>query len=211
MHVPCPSPRAPAGGWGCARGGGRPRPPHRLCRRAAMFRRRDDFVCDRVASERRCDRAMRTHRAYVSFLMQKWGMGKQSRPVQTCVRRVLNQLNDGPLLALRDPRLEVMVRPDERRPVWAYFPIHRKRTVVRRVQPRAGTRVLLLFGAAAFEEDLGLFHHETGLTLAKTLEWGLAHTLGHVLLYLRAPRGRNDCKNAHMEWECAALGRNAQY
>jgi hypothetical protein len=155
--------------------------------------------------------AMRTHRAYVSFLMQKWGMGKQSRPVQTCVRRVLNQLNDGPLLALRDPRLEVMVRPDERRPVWAYFPIHRKRTVVRRVQPRAGTRVLLLFGAAAFEEDLGLFHHETGLTLAKTLEWGLAHTLGHVLLYLRAPRGRNDCKNAHMEWECAALGRNAQY
>ena len=40
---------------------------------------------------------MRTRKAYVSFLMQKWGMGEQSRRLQTCVRRVLNQLNDVPL------------------------------------------------------------------------------------------------------------------
>jgi hypothetical protein len=126
---------------------------------------------------------MRTRRAYVNFLMQKWGMGEQSRRIQTCVRKILNQFERWPpLLVLRDPRLEVMVRADAPMSVWAYFPIHHRRIVARRVQPKTGTRVLLIFKPAAFEGDLSLYDERTGLNRAKALNvisgitWGTSYS-----------------------------------
>jgi hypothetical protein len=60
---------------------------------------------------------------YTDFRMQEWRMGEQSRRIQTCVRKVLNELHPCALLFLKDPRFEVMVVPDHERTVWAYFPV----------------------------------------------------------------------------------------
>jgi hypothetical protein len=43
---------------------------------------------------------------YVDFRMNEWGC------VQSSVRRVLNELDAEPLLALKDPRFEVMILPE---------------------------------------------------------------------------------------------------
>ncbi len=49
---------------------------------------------------------------YVGLRMQEWGMGEQSRRIQSSVRRVLNELTGEALLFLKDPRLEVKVLSD---------------------------------------------------------------------------------------------------
>jgi hypothetical protein len=116
-------------------------------------------------------------------------MGKQSRRMQTCVRRVLTELTSETLLTLKDPKLQVMVLPEANFSVWAYFPIHRNRLIARRLRPKPQTRVLLVLSTAAF-----------GKEPVKMLEDCLKDHFGHVLLYLRSPKARNECADAQGEW-----------
>jgi hypothetical protein len=82
---------------------------------------------------------------YVDLLMQEWRLGEASRIVQACVRQVLEELDGTAQLSLRrEPRLEVMVLPESGHSVWAYFPVHRGRTIARKCKPKSATRVLLV-------------------------------------------------------------------
>jgi len=73
--------------------------------------------------------------------------------------------------------------------VWAYFPIHRKRTVAQLFPPKPETRVLLVFGPPKAKGETVRFFEDA-----------LRDHLGHVLLYLRSPKARNNCPNALREW-----------
>jgi hypothetical protein len=84
------------------------------------------------------------NRAHVDSLMRAWDIGEQARWFQARVRGVLNQLSGEALLLLRDPRLEVMVRAELAGGAFAFFPIYSRRRVARLLQPKAGTRVLLV-------------------------------------------------------------------
>jgi hypothetical protein len=127
---------------------------------------------------------------YVDLLMQQWRMGEQSPRIQTCVRKVLSEMEVSALLVLRrEPRLEVIVRPDDALSVWAYFPIHCRRWIARQLHPKAQTRVLLVFSLPKCEK-----------TPAKVLQDQIRDHLGHVLLYLRDPKARNECRDAMKEW-----------
>lgn len=46
---------------------------------------------------------------YVDIRMKEWGMGEQSRRIQSSVRRVLSALSAESLLCLKDPRLQVLI------------------------------------------------------------------------------------------------------
>jgi hypothetical protein len=122
----------------------------------------------------------------VDVRMAEWQMGEQSRRIQQSVRRVLSELSGESLLFLRDSRLEVMVLPETMHSTWAYFPIHRRRWISRKLQPKPQTRVLLVIGTAGFAKE--------------TFEGYLRDHLGHTLLYLRSPKAWNDCKAAWKEW-----------
>ena len=129
----------------------------------------------------------------VDLLMQAWRMAGQSSRIEVSVRKVLSELAAEACLALMDPGLEVMVLP-ELTPgrwdsVWAYFPIHRRRVVAQKLRPKPGTRVLLVFSTADAE-------HEP----CDAFEIYLRDHLGHVLLFLRAPRAPNECVDAEREW-----------
>ena len=54
-------------------------------------------------------------------------MDKQSRRMQACVRKVLSELEPWALLCLKDPKLEVVVLPEDGRTVWSHFPVRRNR------------------------------------------------------------------------------------
>ena len=131
--------------------------------------------------------------SHVDLLMREWRMAGQSRRIQVSVRKVLSELAAEACLSLMDRRLEVIVLPDPTPgrwdSVWAYFPIHRRRLVARRLRPKPETRVLLVFSTADAE-------HEP----CDAFEVYLRDHLGHVLLFLRAPRSPNECIDAEREW-----------
>jgi hypothetical protein len=129
-------------------------------------------------------------RTLVDFRMQEWRMGEQSPRIQDSVRKVLSELDAEALMCLKDPRFEVMVLPGPDFSVWAYFPVHRRRCIARKVHPKARTRVLLVFSTA-----------ECGKIPVKLLKDQIRDHLGHVLLYLRSPRAPNNCPDAWKEWQ----------
>lgn len=133
---------------------------------------------------------------YVDFRMQEWGMGEQSGRMQTCVHRVLKELQVTALIMLKDQRFEVLVLPNS----WGqgfcypYFPIYPQRRIVKHVTslgmpPKPETRVLLILTSPAFETEP-----------MKFLADCLRDALGHVLLYLRSPKASNHCPDAMKEW-----------
>ena len=130
--------------------------------------------------------------AYVDFLMDKWQMRECSDRILGCLRRVLGELTSEALLALRDPKLEVMVMPEPGFSVWAYFPVHRKRSIARKLTPKPATRVLIVLGEEQF-----------GKQSVRRSANDLRHHFGHTLLYLRSPRARNDCVDAEREWRAS--------
>jgi hypothetical protein len=135
---------------------------------------------------------MNRNNTYVDFRMKEWGIVEQSRRIQNSVRRVLSELVAEALMVLKDPRLEVIVLPESdwgMGSVWAYFPVHRRRSVAKALQPKPGTRVLLVLDAAGFER--------TPVKLAQDI---LRDHLGHTLLYLCSPKARNECPDAQREW-----------
>jgi hypothetical protein len=138
---------------------------------------------------------------YVDVRMKEWGMDEQPRRIQTIVRRVLNEMEAGALVFLKDPRFEVMVLPGEQFAVWPYFTINRRRCIVKEaialgLPPKDETRILLVLGARSFEK-------EPVELLADYLRDGL----GHVLLYLRSPKAWNGCGEAMKEWRRSVIPR----
>jgi hypothetical protein len=130
--------------------------------------------------------------SYVDLLVAEWGIDKHSPKVQTCMRRVLSELIAGSQLALRkNPKLQVVVLPEAAHSVWAYFPIHQKRTIIRHfnIRLKHGARVLLLSEKHGEEQS------------ARKTNTELRHHLGHTLLYLRSPRRSNECEDADKEWQ----------
>jgi hypothetical protein len=130
---------------------------------------------------------------YVNLLIAEWGVEKRSPKVLACMRRVLAELSGEAQLTLRkNPKLQVLVLPEAAFSVWAYFPVHRRRTVVSQlaVQLNPTARVLLVISEKHLEQQ----------SVRKT-NAELRDHLGHVLLYLRSPKKQNDCDDALREWQ----------
>ena len=113
-------------------------------------------------------------------------------PVEKCLDAVWGELNLDAVFDLMDRRFQSAVVPFSlgTDPVWAYFPVHRRRKIAKVVELKPETRVLLVI----FEPDVERLPQEE--TLNK-----LRHHLGHTLRYLRAPKAKNDCSDATREWK----------
>jgi hypothetical protein len=127
---------------------------------------------------------------YVELLIDEWRIPESPRRLRSCLRRVLRELEVEALLTLgREPRLEVIVCPEDGLGVWAYFPIHRRRLIAQQCKPRPATRGLLVFNVPVIAKQ------PTTVT-----EDQMRDHLGHMLLYLRSPKARNECIDAQREW-----------
>jgi hypothetical protein len=132
--------------------------------------------------------------SYSDILPDEWGV-KQG--LRARIRRVLRELvPEAQLLLMHHPALQVTVRPQASAvfSVWAYFPVHKCRRIVRQladegISARPSTRVLLVISEKLFGADVG----------------NLRDHLGHVLLYLRHPRAKNDRAAASREWNASRL------
>ena len=128
--------------------------------------------------------------SYVDLLMAEWGLQRYSHRLQTCMRRVLRELTpESQLVLRREPKLQVEVVPESTESVWAYFPVHRRRFIVTRLKLKLKptARVLLVISEKHTDSDIQFTDY-------------LRDHLGHVLLYLRSPRSRNERQDAGREW-----------
>lgn len=112
--------------------------------------------------------------------------------VEECLDEALRELGMAARVALLDRRLQVAVVPFSHNtdPVWAYFPVHRRRRIARHVDLRPETRVLLVF----YQPDVRTQSKEYLLNK-------LHHHLGHVFLWLRDSKLKQDCLAAEEEWK----------
>jgi hypothetical protein len=69
-----------------------------------------------------------------------------SPAVEKCLDAVLRELDSDARFDLIDSRLQLAVLPFafDTDPVWAYFPVHRRRRIAKFVELRPETRVLLV-------------------------------------------------------------------
>jgi hypothetical protein len=133
----------------------------------------------------------------VEFLIAEWEIGKSSPQLQACMRKVLGELAGEAQMALRDPRLQIAVLPEAPDSAWAYFPIHRMRSIVRdfHIDLKQAARVLLVISEKHFKKQPG-----------RVSNADLRDHLGHTLLYLHNPKAQNDCNNAMKEWrQCRSM------
>jgi len=131
--------------------------------------------------------------AYPDLLMAEWGLDRWHGKLQRCLRRVLGELvTEAHLVLRRNPKLQVALSDSAPFSVWAYFPIHRRRTILSHCEIglAPGARVLLLINPNIVDSQS---QHQTCDELRDHL--------GHVLLYLREPKGRNECPDATREFE----------
>jgi hypothetical protein len=146
---------------------------------------------------------------YVDFRMDEWRMGEQPRRIQVSVRRVLSELSVESLMRLKDPKLQVVISPTTIHDTWAYFPIHRRRVISHHLTLRPQVRVLLLIGTDFTRQALRRatvvltpeISRQSPGEMKETFEDRLRDCLGHVLLYLRSPKARNECADAWQEWK----------
>jgi hypothetical protein len=127
---------------------------------------------------------------YLDMLLDEWCVNNSPR-FKACIRDVLGELSsEAHHILLRAPPLQVTIQPKFGLGVWAYFPVHKRRIIVRQLADdgfslRAVSRVLLVISENLSEKDAD----------------NLRDHLGHVLLYLRQPRANNDCPAAGREWK----------
>lgn len=108
------------------------------------------------------------------------------------MRRVLGELSPSAQMILRrNPKLQVVAVSETGFSVWAYFPVHRKRQIVRdlRIELKPTARVLLVICEKLIEQQS-----------ARLTDAELRDHLGHALLYLRSPKSQNECADAAREW-----------
>ena len=115
-----------------------------------------------------------------------------SPAVEKCLDAILRKLDSAARFDLMDRRFQLAVVPFSLGTdlAWAYFPVHHRREIARHIEIRPEARVLLVI----FEPEVERFPYEE--TMKK-----LRHHFGHVLRYLRAPKSKNDCSDAVMEWK----------
>lgn len=133
----------------------------------------------------------------VDLLMTEWDLPKGNKKLRRCMRQALAELlAESQLQLRRNPKLQVVVLPESSFSVWAYFPAHRKRWIVRRfgIELKPGSRVILVISLKDVQEQ------PATRTIAE-----LRHHLGHTLLYLRRPRSRNECRDAEREWRASVV------
>src|ERR1035437_3708825 len=133
------------------------------------------------------------HVGWEQWALEKGVFNAYSFPeVEECLDEALRELGMAARIALLDRRLQVAVVPfsDDTDPVWAYFPVHRRRQIARHVDLRPEARVLLVF----YQPDV--WRHSKEETMKK-----LRHHLGHAFLYLRNPKSKHDCPAAEEEWK----------
>jgi hypothetical protein len=129
----------------------------------------------------------------VDLLLNEWYINRDQQKLRKCLRRVLGELAAETQLVLRrNPKLQVSVSNKAPFSVWAYFPMHRRRTVLSYCEMglAPGARVLLLINPNIIDSQ----------SQRQTCD-ELRDHLGHVLLYLREPKGRNECSDANHEFE----------
>ena len=116
----------------------------------------------------------------VDLLMEEWCLQESSVKVQGSVRKVLSELSAGAQQRLRKTKLQIIAVPSADKGVWAYFPIYGRRRVAHKMRHklRPTTQVLLVLSESHFEEPW-----------RERSEGELRERLGHVLLYLRSPKG----------------------
>lgn len=124
--------------------------------------------------------------------MNGWSEDYDFPTIQECFDSVIEELGILARVILLDPRLQIEVVPDPSNgfPVYAFFPMHRRRWTTKWIEVRRTTRVLLLLS----QPDIEAISKEE----AKDQ---LRHHLGHALLYLREPKAKNECAAANDEWE----------
>jgi hypothetical protein len=96
---------------------------------------------------------------------------------------VLSELCPEAHLMLHNPKLQVVIHTDAGFGIWASFPVHKTRVLCKEQLPE--TRVLLRIDTDLTEEDADFVRDH----------------IGHVLLYLRKPRAKNDCNAATREFD----------
>jgi hypothetical protein len=129
----------------------------------------------------------------VDRLLNEWNIDSKQCKLQKCLRRVLGELATEAQLVLRhNPKLQVTVSNKAPFSVWAYFPMHRRRAILSHCEMglAPGARVLLLIRPNIIDSQ----------SQSQTCD-ELRDHLGHVLLYLREPKGRNECSDATREFE----------
>ena len=172
-------------------------------------------------------------RSSLDLLMDEWRASKWPPRIQRCVRRVLNELCAQSILVLRrEPRLEVMVRPEAEHSVWAYFPMHPELQTPRQATPKPSSmadfrRVLRAATDELYRRRLAAQKYKpkpaTRVLLVlsekhfaeqsiRKSEDQLRDHFGHVLLYLRDPKASNDCANAMRTWRASSeIARKAAF
>ena len=119
-------------------------------------------------------------------LIDGWKLHTNSAETVTCVARVLRSMEASAFSTICDSRLQAAVLP--RGMIWAYFPIYRRRWIVRQlpypIDP--GVKALLVVG----EDSVASQPRRT--TMAE-----LAHHFGHALCYLRSPGWVHGCPDAN--------------
>jgi hypothetical protein len=131
--------------------------------------------------------------AYPDLLMAEWGLDRWHGKLQRCLRRVLGELvTEAHLVLRRNPKLQVALSDSAPFSVWAYFPIHRRRTILSScsISLVPGARTMLLINPTIVESQ----PHRQNCNQ-------LRDHLGHLLLYLRDPKARNECSDASREFE----------
>jgi len=129
----------------------------------------------------------------VDLLLNEWYIDRDQHKLRKCLRRVLGGLAPETQLVLRrNPKLQVTVSNKAPFSVWAYFPMHRRRTILSHCEMglAPGARVLLLINPNIVDSQ----------SQRQTCD-ELRDHLGHVLLYLREPKDRNECSDATREFE----------
>lgn len=121
----------------------------------------------------------------VTDQLDRWNLNTDSR-LRKCVERVLRSMEISSVYILRTPELQVAVVPKGM--IWAYFPVHKHRWIIRRsaVRLRSGAKALFVL------TEQGLFRPMS----QKEIRRDVAHHIGHLLCYLQRPGWIHECPDA---------------
>jgi len=154
--------------------------------------KQEKSVADRLREFREYSVAARSGRLSGSYdpvadEIGRWDLHTKSQRLLGCVERVLHAMTIQGLYAIRTPKLQVEAVSRRVSCTWAYFPMHKVRSVVRNygIRLRPSTRVLLILGDDGSERSA-----------ENELRKLIAHHLGHVLCYLEKPSWIHACPDA---------------
>ena len=116
---------------------------------------------------------------------RQWRLNAASPRLIEYVEHILQSMEVEAFNSLQTTKFQIAVVPSGI--IWAYFPVHKNREVVKahQIELQSETEVLLVIG-----ED------SIASSAPRTAYSELAHHFGHVLCYLRKPEWVHDCLDA---------------